>query len=224
MHNGFITLHRKILDWEWYNDPNVARLFIHCLLRANHKDNNWRGILIKRGSFLTSVSTLSKETKLSTSQIRTAIKKLKSTNEIASRSQAQYSVITMLKYDEYQTNDKVIDKPVTNQSQASDKPVTTNNNDNNDNNDNNKKKNKRFKPPTLLEVKTYCNERLNFVDPQKFIDFYTTSGWMRGKNKIKDWKACVRTWEKNSEPKTQAKQFSEVTEQNINTLGDWINE
>ena len=133
MNNGFITLHRKILDWEWYDDLNVTRLFIHCLLRANHKDNNWRGIYIKRGSFLTSISTLSKETRLSTSQIRTAIKKLKSTSEIASQSQAQYSVITMLRYDHYQMNDKVIDKPVTNQSQTSDKPVTTNNNENNEN-------------------------------------------------------------------------------------------
>lgn len=133
MNNGFITLHRKILDWEWYDDLNVTRLFIHCLLRANHKDNNWRGIFIKRGSFLTSISTLSKETRLSTSQIRTAIKKLKSTDEIASQSQAQYSVITMLRYDHYQANDKVIDKPVTNQSQTSDKPVTTNNNENNEN-------------------------------------------------------------------------------------------
>ena len=133
MNNGFITIHRKILDWEWYDDLNVTRLFIHCLIRANHKDNKWRGILIKRGSFLTSISTLSKETSLSTSQIRTAIKKLKSTSEIASQSQAQYSVITMLKYDQYQSNDKVNDKPIANQSQASDKPMTTNNNVNNDN-------------------------------------------------------------------------------------------
>lgn len=142
MNNGFITLHRKILDWEWYDDLNTTRLFIHCLLRANHKDNNWRGILIQRGSFLTSINTLSKETKLSTSQIRTAINKLKSTSEIASQSQAQYSVITMLKYDQYQANDKVIDKPVTNQSQTSDKPMTTNNNENNENNE--KKKDSEF--------------------------------------------------------------------------------
>lgn len=129
MNNGFITLHRKILDWEWYDDLNVTRLFIHCLLRANHKDNNWRGISIKRGSFLTSISTLSKETQLSISQIRTAIKKLKSTSEIASQSQAQYSVITMLQYDHYQANDK----PIANQSQTNDKLVTTNNNENNEN-------------------------------------------------------------------------------------------
>jgi len=60
------------------------------------------------------------------------------------------------------------------------------------------KRSSRFTPPSLEEVKTYCQERLNFVDPQNFIDHYTTNGWMRGKTKVKCWKACVRTWEKNS--------------------------
>ncbi len=58
----------------------------------------------------------------------------------------------------------------------------------------------RFAPPTLEEVTAYCRERGNRVDPQKFVDFYTMKGWMVGKNKMKDWKAAVRTWER-SEPK-----------------------
>jgi hypothetical protein len=152
MNNGFITLHRKILEWEWYDDLNTARLFIHCLLKANHKDGKWRGIIIKRGSFLTSTNTLSKETKLSTSQIRTAIKKLKSTNEITSQSQAQYSVITMLEYDRYQTNDKLNDKPMTNQSQTNDKPMTTNNNENNENNENNKPKKEKIPYQHIVDL------------------------------------------------------------------------
>lgn len=56
----------------------------------------------------------------------------------------------------------------------------------------------RFTPPSLQQVSEYCLTRSNQVDPQAFIDHYKTNGWMRGKNKIKDWKACVRTWEKNS--------------------------
>ena len=58
----------------------------------------------------------------------------------------------------------------------------------------------RFAPPTIEEVTAYCRERGNKVDPQKFVDFYTMKGWMVGKNKMKDWKAAVRTWER-SEPK-----------------------
>lgn len=54
----------------------------------------------------------------------------------------------------------------------------------------------RFKKPTLEEVKEYCKERNNNINPENFIDFYESKGWMVGKNKMKDWKACIRTWEK----------------------------
>ena len=59
----------------------------------------------------------------------------------------------------------------------------------------------RFTPPTVSEVKAYCDERKNDINPQAFVDYYEANGWMRGKNKIKDWKACVRTWEQNSNNK-----------------------
>ena len=55
----------------------------------------------------------------------------------------------------------------------------------------------RFTPPTLEDVESYCFERNNNVDAQSFIDFYSSKGWMIGKNKMKDWKAAVRTWERN---------------------------
>lgn len=54
---------------------------------------------------------------------------------------------------------------------------------------------KRFTPPTPLEIKDYCKQRMNQVNAEKFFDFYESKGWMVGKNKMKDWKACVRTWE-----------------------------
>ena len=65
-----------------------------------------------------------------------------------------------------------------------------------DNKENIKRKAKPFTPPTIKEVKEYCDERHNGVDAERFIDFYESKGWMVGKNKMKDWKACVRTWEK----------------------------
>ena len=54
---------------------------------------------------------------------------------------------------------------------------------------------KRFTPPTVDEVRAYCQERGNCVNPQRFVDYYSSNGWMVGKNKMKDWKAAVRTWE-----------------------------
>lgn len=56
---------------------------------------------------------------------------------------------------------------------------------------------KRFTPPTIEEVQAYCIERKNIVDAERWFNHYTANGWMVGKNKMKDWKAAVRTWEKN---------------------------
>lgn len=63
----------------------------------------------------------------------------------------------------------------------------------------------RFIPPTVAEVAAYCQERRNGIDPQSFVDYYTTSNWMRGKDKIKDWKACVRTWEQKEKARNHRK-------------------
>lgn len=60
----------------------------------------------------------------------------------------------------------------------------------------------RFTPPSVDEVKAYCDERKNHVDADRFVDFYTAKGWMVGKNKMKDWKACIRTWEKKEAKQT----------------------
>lgn len=77
-------------------------------------------------------------------------------------------------------------------------------------------KSKRFTPPTLEEVSSYCSERNNNVNPQKFIDFYQSKDWMVGKNKMKDWKACVRTWEQKEvkEPRV-AKEPTYSSENNM---------
>ena len=56
----------------------------------------------------------------------------------------------------------------------------------------------RFSPPSVEDVRKYCMDRGNSVDAEKFVDYYTSNGWMVGKNQMKDWEAAVRTWEKNS--------------------------
>ena len=63
---------------------------------------------------------------------------------------------------------------------------------------------KRFYPPSIDEVKQYCEERKNNIDPMAFIDFYSSKGWMIGKNRMKDWKAAVRTWERKRKEQSKA--------------------
>lgn len=64
---------------------------------------------------------------------------------------------------------------------------------------------KRFVPPTVDEVRAYCQDRQNGIDPQRFIDHYTSNGWMVGRTKMKDWQAAVRTWEQRAKTQPQAK-------------------
>ena len=123
--NGHIKLHRKLLKWEWYDDVNTCRLFIHCLLKANWQPAKWHGIEIEEGQFITSLSTLAKETHLSVRQVRVALEHLKMTGEVTSKGQSKYSVITVNSWSDYQGYDKQNDKQVTNKRQASDKQVTT---------------------------------------------------------------------------------------------------
>lgn len=60
------------------------------------------------------------------------------------------------------------------------------------------KKRKVFQKPTIEEIKQYCTDRNNNVDAEQFYDFYESKGWKVGKEPMKDWKACIRTWEKNT--------------------------
>ena len=79
---SFVKLNRKLLSWEWKDDPNMVALWIEILLQANYYDARWHGEEYEKGSFPTSLNKLSKATGLSVSQVRTCIKKLKSTHEI----------------------------------------------------------------------------------------------------------------------------------------------
>lgn len=69
-----------------------------------------------------------------------------------------------------------------------------------------KVKRKVFRKPTVEEINQYCTERENKIDPQRFFDFYESKGWKVGKEPMKDWKACVRTWEKNKANTSQSVQ------------------
>lgn len=132
---GWVRLHRQFLEWEWFDDANVFRLFIYCLLKANHNDNKYRGQVVKRGTFLTSLELLSKDTGLSVRSVRTSLNKLESTGELTSKRNAKGTIIQVVKYDCYQ----LATSETTNERQASDKQVTTNKNDKKEKNEKNKR-------------------------------------------------------------------------------------
>lgn len=122
---GWIKLHRKLIEWEWYDDLNVRVTFLHFLLKANYEDKNWKGKLIKRGSFISSISKLSKEIGISQQNLRTSIKKLKLTNELTVSSNSSNSMFTIVCYDLYQSDNDQTNKQVTNDQQTTNKQLTT---------------------------------------------------------------------------------------------------
>ena len=122
---GFIKISRKIMDWEWYTDINTKTLFLHCLLKANFRTKKYQGNTVKKGSFITSIGSLSKETGLTIQQTRTALKHLISTGELTSKSTNKNSIITVVNYDKYQDISKQSNKLSTSSRQTSDKRSTS---------------------------------------------------------------------------------------------------
>ena len=145
---------------------NVFRVFIYSLLKANHMDKKWRGRLIKRGTFITSVQKMAKESRLSTQQIRTALNKLKSTGELTIITTSKYSLIKVNKYDLYQENNKPNNKPSTNHQQTNNKPITTTKNDKNDKNDKNEELYAASEKISPADINSLMNIFYNKINPQ----------------------------------------------------------
>jgi len=126
---GFVKLFRKFTTWEWYKDQNTKDIFLHLLLTANYEDKSWRGFLVKRGQRIASYKTLSLETGISVQCVRTSIKRLKSTSELTSQITSEYSVFTVVKYEEYQglTSELTFNQQAINTQLTSDQQATNNN-------------------------------------------------------------------------------------------------
>ena len=128
MGDGWIKMFRRFLEWEWYDQTSMVRLFLHILLKANYEDKKWHGVVIKRGQFVTSFANLSAETGLSLQVVRSCLDKLQRTGEVNKQSTSQYTIITVCKYADYQQIEDVEQKTnniqITSEQQASNKRVT----------------------------------------------------------------------------------------------------
>lgn len=137
MNEGYIKLDRKLLEWRYFSKDNYLKVWLFLLLKANHKNGSFEDITVKRGQLITSIDKISKGTGTSTQQVRTILKKLEG-QEITSKSTNKYTLITILKYRDYQDNiiktNKHSNKQLTNKQQTTNKQLTTNNNNKNDKN------------------------------------------------------------------------------------------
>ena len=125
MNNGWIKLHRKLTEWEWYDDIPTKILFLHLLLTVNFEPKKWHGIQIERGEVLIGRKKLAKRLRLSERQVRTALTKLKSTNEVSIKTTNQYSLVKLNNYNDHQLNDQQQVQRPTSDRPASDQQATT---------------------------------------------------------------------------------------------------
>lgn len=136
---GYVRVYRSFEEWQWYSDIPCKVLYLHCILQANHVTKKWQKIAIGKGTFLTSVSKLSNDTGLTIQQVRTALQKLKSTNDITYKTTNKYTVIEVCNYCDWQNPETEINKEnnmqnnkqITNAQQTNNKRITTTNNANN---------------------------------------------------------------------------------------------
>jgi hypothetical protein len=119
--NGWIKIHRSLLDWEWYTDTNTFRVFFHLLLVSNNKPKKWRGLSLPAGSYVSSLELLAAACGLSVRSLRTSLTKLETTSEVTRKTSNKGTIFQVVNYEKYQgaTNQ------TTNERQTSDKPTTT---------------------------------------------------------------------------------------------------
>ncbi len=139
--NGWIKIHRKIMDNCIYKDAHLLHLFIHCLLKANHKANkflfNDKEMIIERGQFITGRLQLAEDLNVNSSLVYRKLKILENLKIVNIKSNNKFSLVTVLKYNTYQdlitTNEQQIEQPANNQRTTNEQQANTNKKDKNDN-------------------------------------------------------------------------------------------
>ena len=195
---GAIWLDRQLLDWEWYDDAYMVKLWITMLMLAGHAEKNYKGIEIPRGSFVTSVEKLSIRAKMSTKAVKNCLKKLVSTGEITDQVKPnKCRIITINNYDKFQSvgsqgTNKGTNKGTTNKKYKKNVSLTEKHSG--------KEKEKPLAPSalaerpgggvTLTDVRQYqIDERIGTADlVVKFFHGFTDSGTQFPK----DWKTVYR--------------------------------
>jgi len=210
---GWVRIHRSLLEWEWYQDSKMVHLFVHMLLKANHKPQKWRGIDIGKGQFVSGRKVLSLETGISEQSVRTCINKLKSTSELTIKNTNKYSLFTLNNWNLYQseilpTNKLTSNQPATNQQ------LTTNKNVKNEKNDKNIERRTQIFFESLSDFHQYDGEMLN-----KFYEYWSEPNKSNTKMKFE----LQQTWDINRRLKTWAsreKGFSKNS--NLNEKGEYV--
>lgn len=116
--NGYVKLHRKLVQWGWYKDYVVKDVFLHLLIRASFRETKWMGRVISPGQLVTTYKALASELGFTVQTVRTAISKLESTGELTRESTNKFTVITLVNWGKYQSDEELSTRTSTNDQQT----------------------------------------------------------------------------------------------------------
>jgi len=209
---GWIKLHRSLVEWEWYDDINTKTLFIHLLLKASHASKKWRGITLQPGQIRMTVSDLAKETGLSTQNVRTSINKLKLTNEITIKTTNRNTLISINSWTDYQQDNRQTNKQLTNNQQTTNKPTSGLKNVKNDKNVKKYISINKISNKDLKEIANKYSVPLHFVESkyEDMVNWHESTGSVR-----KDWIATLRNFVKKDKGKVKLETFEPKNKENL---------
>lgn len=183
MEKGWIKLHRQIFDCSIWNSREAfdkRSAWIDILLSASHKDVKMlvdgKTTIVPKGSYMFSIEKLSARWSWSRNKVKRFLKLLEDEQMVTTERTNRGTLINVVNYNKFQVTENQNEPPKAEKKTESKRQI--------------------FIPPTVDEVRDYCEQRKNGIDAQGFVNFYISKGWMIGKNKMKDWKAAVRTWER----------------------------
>jgi hypothetical protein len=193
MINGYVRIYRTLTQKGYYSRSEYVHLWVHLIMKATYQDREYlfNGAIqnLEPGQFITGRKQLSKETGISETTIERILSLFESEHQIGQQKNNKFRIISILNWNEYQTDGQQNGQQTDSKRTANGHLADTNNKENKDKNV------KKFIIPSIDEVSFYCSERRNKINPEIFFNHYQANGWMVGKNKMKDWKAAIITWE-----------------------------
>jgi len=207
----YIKLYRKLLENTTIMiDADHLALWTYILLIVAWKEcyANFNGekIKLKAGQFVIGRKSIANKLNISESKTQRILKKFESEHMIEQQMSSKSRLITVLNWSSYQSCEQQIEQQMNNKRTTDEQQMNTEEEykkliSKEIKNNSKDIVGKTFVKPTVDEVNDYCLERSNGIKADEFVDFYESKGWYVGKNKMKDWRAAIRTWENKNKSK-----------------------
>lgn len=183
----FVKIDRNILNWRWIRSPNTLAVWLWLILKANIKPHDFENETIERGQVATSRKTIAAGLGLTERQVRTALEHLKASGEVSVKTRSKYQVISILRYDEYQT-DKSGNTSGKSPAEVRQKSGRCPQSKNDKEGPTDQERRRIYIPPSVADVEAFAAAEGLALDARAFVDYNTARGW-KG---VTDWRPLVR--------------------------------